>query len=121
MCPAENVPAAIEVERDWRVLKVMGPFPLSTVGVMASFAEPLAAAKISLLAVATFETDYLLLKADTLERAIAVLTKAGHHRQRVDADTCSALLRTLKGCASRKRPGADGSASSRVGRPNCTR
>ncbi len=80
MCPADRVPGEIKAERDWRVLKVVGPFPFSTVGVMASFASPLAGAKISLLAVATFETDYLLVKADTLERTITVLTSAGHRQ-----------------------------------------
>jgi len=71
--------AEIKAERDWRVLKVIGPFPLSTVGVIASFATPLAAAGISLLAVATFETDYLLVKAEVLDRAIGALTAVRHH------------------------------------------
>jgi hypothetical protein len=80
MCPAERVPAEIKAERDWRVLKVIGPFPFSAVGVMASFATPLAAAGISLLAVATFDTDYLLVKAEALGRATAALTAAGHRQ-----------------------------------------
>lgn len=80
MCPAERVPAEIKAERDWRVLKVIGPFPFSAVGVMASFATPLAAAGISLLAVATFETDYLLVKDASLERTLAALTTAGHRQ-----------------------------------------
>jgi hypothetical protein len=80
MCPAERVPAETKAERDWRVLKVIGPFPFSAVGVMSAFATPLAAAGISLLAVATFETDYLLVKAGDLERARAALTAAGHRQ-----------------------------------------
>ena len=78
MCPAENVPAEIRGERDWRVIKVIGPFPLDAVGVLASFATPLTSAKISMLAVATYDTDYILVKADALTAAVAALTRAGH-------------------------------------------
>ncbi len=78
MCPAARVPAAISAERDWRVIKVLGPFPLNAVGVLASLAAPLARAKISVLAVATFETDYLLVKSTLLPSAVAALRRAGH-------------------------------------------
>ena len=78
MCPAERVPADVRAERGWRVLKVDGPFPFTTTGVMASFAQPLAVAGISLLAIATYDTDYLLVKSDNLAVAVAVLVAAGH-------------------------------------------
>ena len=78
MCPAEQVPAAIRAERDWRVIKVLGPFLLDAVGVLASLAVPLAAANISMLAVATFDTDYILVKADDLAVAVAALARSGH-------------------------------------------
>ena len=48
------------------------------VGVLASVAMPLAHAGISLLAIATYETDYLLVKSESLDRAVAALTSAGH-------------------------------------------
>lgn len=80
ICPADGVPAEVRAERDWRVLKLVGPFPLTTVGVLASLATPLAQAGISLLSVATYDTDYLLVKAQAFTDAVAVLVAAGHTR-----------------------------------------
>jgi len=59
-------------------LKVHGPFVLSEVGVLSSLAAPLAQAKVSLFAVSTFNTDYLLVSAEQLRHAISALEKAGH-------------------------------------------
>lgn len=78
ICQAEHVPADVRAERDWRVLKLVGPFPFSAVGVLASLATPLARAGISLLSIATYDTDYFLVKSETLEDAVAVLVAAGH-------------------------------------------
>jgi len=78
ICPAEKVPAEMRAERDWRVLKLVGPFPFTTTGVLASLASPLAKAGISLLSIATYDTDYLLVKSDVFDDAVAVLVAAGH-------------------------------------------
>ena len=47
-------------------------------GVLASFTEPLASADISLFAISTYDTDYLLVKEKDLEKAKLVLIQAGH-------------------------------------------
>jgi hypothetical protein len=65
-------------EAGWRVLKVHGPFALSEIGVLAALAAPLARAKISLFAVSTFDTDYLLVSDKKLDAATAALRAAGH-------------------------------------------
>lgn len=62
----------------WRVFKVHGPFALSEIGVLSALAEPLAEAKISLFAISSFDTDYLLVAAETLSAAINALGEAGH-------------------------------------------
>ena len=80
ICPAENVPPTVRAERDWRVLKLVGPFPFTAVGVLASLATPLARAGISLLSIATYDTDYFLVKSDVFDEALAVLIAAGHTR-----------------------------------------
>lgn len=80
ICPAERVPSPVRAERDWRVLKLVGPFPFTAVGVLASLTMPLARAGISLLSIATYDTDYLLVKAAVFENAISVLVAAGHTR-----------------------------------------
>jgi hypothetical protein len=55
-----------------------GRSPFSVVGVLASLTAPLAEAGISVFALSTFNTDYLLVKADNLERAIDILRRQGH-------------------------------------------
>ena len=80
ICPAERVPAAVRAERDWRILKLVGPFPFTAVGVLASLATPLARAGISILSVTTYDTDYVLVKTQLLDDAVSVLIAAGHTR-----------------------------------------
>jgi hypothetical protein len=81
-----RVPVGVQSQPGWRVLKVHGPFVLSEIGVLASLAAPLAEAKISLFAVSTFDTDYLLVASETLPAAIAALERAGHTIYRSTAE-----------------------------------
>jgi hypothetical protein len=78
VCPQEAVPEGVKGERGWRCLRVAGTIPFSVVGVLASLTAPLAEAGISVFAISTFDTDYLLVKAEDLERAIDVLRRRGH-------------------------------------------
>lgn len=73
VCPEELAPAGAKLQPGWRAFKVAGPLDFSLTGVMATLATPLATAKISLFAVATFDTDYLLVQGADLERAITAL------------------------------------------------
>lgn len=78
ICPARAVPVRVKAARDWRVLKLVGPFPLSAVGVAAAVTRSLARADIGLLAVSTYDTDYFLVRSRSLTRAVRVLVSAGH-------------------------------------------
>ncbi|MFP5261752.1 MAG: ACT domain-containing protein [Blastocatellia bacterium] len=78
ICPGDRVPEGERREAGWRCLKVEGPLDFSMVGAMAALAAPLGDAGISLLAVATFDTDYLLVREKDFERAITELSGAGH-------------------------------------------
>jgi hypothetical protein len=80
VCSAESVPQGVIVERDWIALKLEGPLPFSMTGILASFLQPLAEANIPIFAVSTFDTDYVLIKQNDLERAQAALSVAGHQR-----------------------------------------
>ncbi len=75
VCREDIVPEGLRSEAGWACLKVEGPLDLSLTGVMASLAVPLAEAGISIFAVSTYDTDYLLVKVGDLERAVAVLTQ----------------------------------------------
>ena len=66
------------MERGWRALRVRGPLAFEVVGVVASVSTALAAAGVPLFVISTFDTDYVLVKAQSLERAISALRLAGH-------------------------------------------
>ena len=78
VCSQNGVPEEVKCERGWRCFKVEGPLDFSLTGIMASLAAPLAEARINMLAIATYDTDYLMVKEVNLESAIRVLTEAGH-------------------------------------------
>lgn len=88
VCRQTDLPDAVStVERNWRALKVQGPLDFALTGILASLAEPLARAGVSLFAISTFDTDYLLVRQDKLALAISVLEGAGHRVQTVFADS----------------------------------
>lgn len=66
------------VEPGWAALKVQGPLDFGLKGILASLATALAEADVSIFALSTFDTDYLLIKRVDLDRAIAALRTAGH-------------------------------------------
>jgi hypothetical protein len=76
------VPSDIRCEREYRALRVNGPLPLNLIGILASIAEPLAEAGLSIFAISTFDTDYVLVKGGDLEAAVAALEHAGHRVSR---------------------------------------
>ena len=80
------VPANVLSQSGWRVMKVHGPFVLTEVGVLASLAGPLAAAKISSFVISTFDTDYLLVASENLAAAVSSLERAGHSFQRTQSE-----------------------------------
>lgn len=83
VCAQANVPADIhedvKCEKGWRSLRIEGTLDFALIGVLASLTTILAQAEVSVFAVSTFDTDYLLIKEDKLERAIEALTAQGHH------------------------------------------
>lgn len=72
------LPAGGRAETGFRILKISGPLPFSMTGVIASIAGPLADAAISLVPIATFDTDYILIKQHDVPAAAAALARAGH-------------------------------------------
>jgi uncharacterized protein len=78
MVEESHVPPGVPSQGGWRVIKVQGPFMLSEVGVLAALVGPLAAARVSVLTIATFDTDYLLVASDSLAAAVSALERAGH-------------------------------------------
>ena len=77
VCSQDLVPKVVKCETNWRVLKVEGPLDFGLTGILASIANPLADAGISIFALSTFDTDYVMVKADRLPSAEQALRDAG--------------------------------------------
>lgn len=78
VCASIQVPTGVRAHDGWRALKLVGPFDLLLVGILFGVAAPLAAAGATVFPIATYDTDYLLVRQDQLASAIAALRGAGH-------------------------------------------
>ena len=78
ICAASAVPSGVRAERGWRAIRVEGPLAFSLTGVLAALAVPLAEARVSIFAISTFDTDWLLVKAEALDAAVHALRQSGH-------------------------------------------
>lgn len=78
VCREDVVPLDVRQEKGWRAFMVEGPLDFGLTGVLAAIAGPLAVAGISIFAISTFHTDYVLVKEDKLEAATKALQAAGH-------------------------------------------
>ena len=78
VCADARVPAEVRAERGWRALEVEGPIDFQELGVMHGLIGPLAGAGVSVLALSTFDTDVLVVREETLARAVEGLRAAGY-------------------------------------------
>lgn len=67
-----------EKSTGWACFKVLGPIDFSVTGVLAGISTALAAAQISICAISTFDTDYILVKSTLLEEAKNALIESGY-------------------------------------------
>ena len=65
-------------ETDWSCIKVLGPLDFSLTGILADISAVLAKAKISIFAISTFDTDYILVKSEKLQATKKALQQAGY-------------------------------------------
>ncbi len=77
VCADDAVPAGVPALRARRALEVAGPLDPALTGVMAAIAAPLASAGIPILAIATYDTDYVLVEESLLDAAVGALHGAG--------------------------------------------
>lgn len=79
VCRMEDAPAET-VERDdgWRGFRIEGVLNFSLTGILSKLSSILAENKIGIFAVSTFNTDYILVKEENFDRAMAVLAAEGY-------------------------------------------
>jgi hypothetical protein len=67
-----------ETNKDWRILKIQGPLDFSLIGIIAEISRILKEIKISIFTISTYDTDYIFLKNQDLNKAIDSLKANGH-------------------------------------------
>ena len=77
ICEERLVPPEVLAERGWRAFQVQGPLDFSMVGVLAALTAPLARAGVSIFVLSSYETDYVLVREHSLDRAVEALNQAG--------------------------------------------
>lgn len=73
VCFQDSIPNDVKCERDWRILKIEGPLDFSLIGILASISTVLAQKGISIFAISTYDTDYILVKDKDINNAIEAL------------------------------------------------
>ena len=76
LCYQDSIPNNIKCEKDWRTLKVEGTLDFSLIGIISSISTILALKRISIFAVSTYDTDYILVKNKDIDNAILSLSNA---------------------------------------------
>ena len=79
VCETAYTPAhTLEREDNWRAFRIEGTLDFSLVGILAKLSGILAEAGIGIFAVSTYNTDYILVKAENLERALSAIEQKGY-------------------------------------------
>ena len=78
VCPAVAVPDGVQRESGWRAFRVEGRLNFSLTGVLAAVVSPLADAGISAYSLSTYDTDFVLVRGERLDQAIAALSGRFH-------------------------------------------
>lgn len=78
VCPTENAPDSCEAREDgWRCFRVCGVLDFSLIGILSRISGVLAQANIGIFVVSTYNTDYILVKKENLQRAVHALESDG--------------------------------------------
>jgi hypothetical protein len=80
VCDETSAPSSAKAEKGWSMLMLAGPFDFALTGILASVLDPLARAGVSIFALSTFDTDYVMLPAAQVATALDALRTAGHER-----------------------------------------
>lgn len=79
VCSTSRVPSnTVEREDGWRAFRIQGVLDFSLIGILSKISSLLADHKIGIFAVSTYNTDYILTKADQFELAVEVLGQGGY-------------------------------------------
>lgn len=79
VCSTNDTPSETIARDDgWRGFRIEGMLDFSLIGILSKMAAILANNQISIFAVSTYNTDYILVKAEHFDRALSVLETEGY-------------------------------------------
>ena len=79
VCITDEVPAnVIQLDDGWKAFRIQGVLDFSLIGILAKIAAALADNGISIFAVSTYNTDYVLMKKENYQKALDVLKALGY-------------------------------------------
>lgn len=78
VCSSAILQGSEDSETDWSCIKVLGPLDFSLTGILADISTVLAKADVSIFAISTFDTDYILVKSKKLSVAKKALLQTGY-------------------------------------------
>lgn len=79
VCPTTAVPANTTKRDDgWKAFRIEGVLDFSLIGILAKIATILANSNISIFAISTCNTDYILIKKEHFKDALHILTNEGY-------------------------------------------
>lgn len=79
VCPSNAVPENVTSREDgWCMMRIVGVLDFSLVGILSKIASVLAMNQISIFAISTYNTDYILIKQISFKKSIAVLRDEGY-------------------------------------------
>ena len=79
VCEQACVPDGVKAQPGWAAIELIGPFDFALTGVLAAALVPLAEASVPVFAVSTYDTDWILIPAEQIEKAVRALAAAGHN------------------------------------------
>ena len=79
VCITSEVPAnTIQRDDGWKAFRIQGVLDFSLIGILAKITGLLAENNISVFAVSTYNTDYVLVKKENYQNALEILEKNGY-------------------------------------------
>jgi len=78
VCQQDKLPGDVRAEKNRRLMRIEGKLGFELTGVLASVTAPLSKAELSIFAMSTYDTDYLLIADEDLQKAAEMLEAAGH-------------------------------------------
>ena len=79
VCITSDVPPNV-IKRDdgWKGFRIQGILDFSLIGILSEIAENKKKNSISIFAISTYNTDYVLIKKENYQRALDILKRSGY-------------------------------------------